>query len=164
MARRARTCCDPTRNHKTGEVSLDPLRWGLIRYWCQDPKGGCKPINAKCETVHSSADLSGRLSATPLNTPGRWLLRMESHQGAKSKAALCHRHERRQPIRHWRAVGELERPTLHGAADMKSNYKVAVAMLAGVALGAFLVQGLHAQAKPPIFVVARSMSQTSMLT
>jgi hypothetical protein len=36
---------------------------------------------------------------------------------------------------------------------MKSNYKVAVAMLAGVALGALVVQGLHAQAKPPIYVV-----------
>jgi putative SOS response-associated peptidase YedK len=41
------------RNHQTGEVSLDPLRWGLIPYWCQDPKGGRKPINAKCETVHN---------------------------------------------------------------------------------------------------------------
>jgi putative SOS response-associated peptidase YedK len=40
------------RNHQTGQVSLDPLRWGLIPYWCQDPKGGRKPINAKCETVH----------------------------------------------------------------------------------------------------------------
>jgi putative SOS response-associated peptidase YedK len=39
------------RNHKTGEVSLDPLRWGLIPYWCNDPKGGRKPINAKCESV-----------------------------------------------------------------------------------------------------------------
>jgi putative SOS response-associated peptidase YedK len=39
------------RNHKTGEVSLDPLRWGLIPYWCKDPKGGRKPINAKGETV-----------------------------------------------------------------------------------------------------------------
>src|SRR5438105_6074021 len=39
------------RNHQTGEVSLDPLRWGLIPYWCNDPKGGRKPINAKCETV-----------------------------------------------------------------------------------------------------------------
>ena len=38
-------------NHQTGEVSLDPLRWGLIPYWCQDPAGGRKPINAKCETV-----------------------------------------------------------------------------------------------------------------
>ncbi len=32
-------------------VSLDPLRWGLIPHWCQDPTGGRKPINAKCETV-----------------------------------------------------------------------------------------------------------------
>ena len=37
---------------------------------------------------------------------------------------------------------------------MKSNYKVAVAMLAGVALGALAVQGLHAQAKPPLYVVS----------
>jgi hypothetical protein len=39
------------RNHQTGEISLDPLRWGLIPYWCNDPKGGRKPINAKYETV-----------------------------------------------------------------------------------------------------------------
>ena len=39
------------RNHDTGVVSLDPLRWGLIPHWCQDPTGGRKPINAKCETV-----------------------------------------------------------------------------------------------------------------
>jgi putative SOS response-associated peptidase YedK len=39
------------RNHHTGETSLDPLRWGLIPYWCKDPSGGRKPINAKCETV-----------------------------------------------------------------------------------------------------------------
>src|SRR6266513_13484 len=39
------------RNHQTGEVSLDPLRWGLIPYWCKDPTGGRKPINAKYETV-----------------------------------------------------------------------------------------------------------------
>ncbi len=39
------------RNHQTGRVSLDPLRWGLIPYWCEDPKGGRRPINAKCQTV-----------------------------------------------------------------------------------------------------------------
>src|SRR5262249_24728367 len=39
------------RNHKTGELSLDPLRCGLIPYWCSDPNGGRKPINAKFETV-----------------------------------------------------------------------------------------------------------------
>jgi putative SOS response-associated peptidase YedK len=30
-------------NHKTGERSLDPIKWGLIPYWCKDPKGGRKP-------------------------------------------------------------------------------------------------------------------------
>ena len=39
------------RNHETGVVSLDALRWGLIPHWCKDPQGGRKPINAKCETV-----------------------------------------------------------------------------------------------------------------
>jgi putative SOS response-associated peptidase YedK len=39
------------RNHATGQVSLDPLRWGLIPHWCNDPTGGRKPINAKAETV-----------------------------------------------------------------------------------------------------------------
>jgi putative SOS response-associated peptidase YedK len=46
------------RNHDTGKVSLDPLRWGLVPYWCKDPKGGRKPINAKCETVHSLPTLN----------------------------------------------------------------------------------------------------------
>jgi putative SOS response-associated peptidase YedK len=41
------------RTHHTGEFSLDPLRWGLIPYWCEDPKGGRKPINAKCEPVRA---------------------------------------------------------------------------------------------------------------
>jgi hypothetical protein len=41
------------RNRHTGEVSLDPLRWGLIPYWCEDPNGGRKPINAKCQTVRT---------------------------------------------------------------------------------------------------------------
>jgi SOS response associated peptidase (SRAP) len=39
------------RNHKTGEITLDPLRWGLIPYWCKDPTGKRKPINAKAETL-----------------------------------------------------------------------------------------------------------------
>ena len=38
-------------NHKTGERSLDLLKWGLIPSWCTDPRGGRKPINAKSETV-----------------------------------------------------------------------------------------------------------------
>jgi uncharacterized protein (DUF1330 family) len=37
---------------------------------------------------------------------------------------------------------------------MKTRYTVALAMLAGAALGAAAVQGLHAQAKPPVYFVA----------
>ena len=36
---------------------------------------------------------------------------------------------------------------------MKTNYKVAVALVAGVAVGGAAIQGLHAQAKPPAYVV-----------
>ena len=52
MERRAQPglACDPAQSSNR-EVSLDPLHWGLIPYWCEDPKGGRKLINAKCETV-----------------------------------------------------------------------------------------------------------------
>src|SRR5262249_47191405 len=38
-------------NHKTAERSLDLLKWGLIPHWCNDPRGGRRPINAKAENV-----------------------------------------------------------------------------------------------------------------
>ena len=38
-------------NHKTGERSLNLIKWGLIPHWCKDPKGGRWPINAKAESV-----------------------------------------------------------------------------------------------------------------
>ena len=37
---------------------------------------------------------------------------------------------------------------------MKQQYAMAVALLAGVGIGAAAVQGLHAQAKPPVYYVA----------
>ena len=38
-------------NHRTGERSLDMIKWGLIPYWCTDSNGGRRPINAKAESV-----------------------------------------------------------------------------------------------------------------
>jgi putative SOS response-associated peptidase YedK len=38
-------------DRKTGERSLDLIKWGLIPHWCKDPKGGRKPINARAENV-----------------------------------------------------------------------------------------------------------------
>jgi hypothetical protein len=100
------------RNRHTGEVSLDPLRWGLIPYWCRDPNGGRKPINAKCETVRTLPTFRDAYRRPALHRTGRWLLRVEGDRGAEGQAALCYRHEGRQPIRHWRAMGELERPEI----------------------------------------------------
>jgi uncharacterized protein (DUF1330 family) len=37
---------------------------------------------------------------------------------------------------------------------MKTRYAVALSLLAGIAVGAAAVQGLHAQTKPPSYVVA----------
>ena len=37
---------------------------------------------------------------------------------------------------------------------MKTQYTVALAMLAGIGIGATAVQGLHAQATPPIYRIA----------
>jgi Domain of unknown function (DUF1330) len=37
---------------------------------------------------------------------------------------------------------------------MRMHYTMALAMLAGLGLGAIAVQGLHAQTKPPIYYVA----------
>jgi len=37
---------------------------------------------------------------------------------------------------------------------MRTHYTVTLAMLAGFGLGAVAVQGLHAQAKPPVYYIA----------
>jgi uncharacterized protein (DUF1330 family) len=37
---------------------------------------------------------------------------------------------------------------------MKTQYKVALAIIAGFGLGAVAVEGLHAQAKPPVYYIA----------
>jgi len=36
---------------------------------------------------------------------------------------------------------------------VKTNYKVALALVAGAAIGGAAIQGLHAQAKPPAYIV-----------
>ena len=85
-------------NHKTGERSLDLLKWGLIPHGCSDPRGGRRPINAKAESV-------SRLPT--FRDTGRWFLRVESHERRGPKAALCHRDEGQIAFRPSRAVGEL---------------------------------------------------------
>ena len=72
------------RNHKTGEVSLDPLRWGLI------------PIGARTRRVAGNRSTPMRDRQDPTFVPGglsqaavhpacRWLLRMEGDQGPQGQ-------------------------------------------------------------------------------
>jgi putative SOS response-associated peptidase YedK len=75
------------RNHETGTVSLDPLRWGLIPHWCQDPTGGRKPINAK-RGRGQAVNVQGGLPSAALHPAGRSLLRMEGDQGPESEAPM----------------------------------------------------------------------------
>jgi hypothetical protein len=79
------------RNHKTSEVSLDPLRWGLIPYWCEDPKGGRKPINAKCETVRTLP--SFREAYRKRRCTGRINVRLRAHQYSTGRIDIVFHYE-----------------------------------------------------------------------
>jgi len=39
---------------------------------------------------------------------------------------------------------------------MNTNYKIAIALVAGAAIGGAAIQGLHAQAKPPVYVIGEN--------
>ena len=44
---------------------------------------------------------------------------------------------------------------------MRTRHVVAFSMLAGIALGAVAIQGLHAQTKPPLHFIADSLNVTA---
>ncbi len=73
------------RNHETGTVSLDPLRWGRIPYWCKDPTGGRKPINARCETVHTSPMFKGAYRRRRCILPVDGFYEWKAIKGQKTK-------------------------------------------------------------------------------
>jgi len=73
------------RNRQTGQVSLDPLRWGLIPYGCADPKGGRKPINAKCETVATVPTFRGAYRRRRCILPVDGFFEWKAIRGQKAK-------------------------------------------------------------------------------
>src|SRR5262245_7247989 len=74
------------RNHRNGEVSLDPLRWGLIPNWCNDPTGGRKPINAKCETVRDLPSFRDAYRTRRCIVPVDGFFEVKAIQGPGAKA------------------------------------------------------------------------------
>src|SRR5438309_2041059 len=53
------------RNHNSGAVSLDPLRWGLIPYWCTDPKGDQCQVRDGAGSAHLSGPTASAAAASP---------------------------------------------------------------------------------------------------
>ena len=73
------------RNHHTGMVSLDPLRWGLIPYSC--PEGRAQIAGKVCEMIAAHALLITSI-AIKLETGGPAFVR-ESHLDAAIEQSRC---------------------------------------------------------------------------
>lgn len=54
-----------------GESRLDSLRWGLVPSWCDDPSIGSRMINARAETVETTASYRGPFARTRCLVPIR---------------------------------------------------------------------------------------------
>ena len=72
-------------------ASLDLLKWGLIPYWCKDPKGGRKPINAKAETVGSLPTFRDAYSRRRCILPVDGFFEWRAAQGGKQPYAIAMR-------------------------------------------------------------------------
>ena len=72
-------------NHKTGERSLDLLRWGLIPNWCKDPGGGRKPINAKAENVATLPSFRDAYAFRRCIVPVDGFFEWQAIRGARAK-------------------------------------------------------------------------------
>jgi putative SOS response-associated peptidase YedK len=104
------------RNHQTDMVSLDPLRWGLIPYWCEDPKGARKPINAKCETVQTLPTFRDAYRKRRCIIPVDGFFEWKAIKGQKTKQPYAVAMKDGSPFGPGRSVGELEGPK-HGRMD-----------------------------------------------
>jgi putative SOS response-associated peptidase YedK len=72
-------------NHKTGERTLDLLRWGLIPHGCKDPSGGRKPINARAESVASLPTFRAAYAERRCIVPVESFFEWRAIKGARAK-------------------------------------------------------------------------------
>jgi putative SOS response-associated peptidase YedK len=66
-------------------TSIDPLRWGLTPHWCNDPSGGPKQLNAKCETVHDLPSFRDAYRARRCIVPLDGFFELRAIRGQKVK-------------------------------------------------------------------------------
>jgi putative SOS response-associated peptidase YedK len=72
-------------NHKTGERTLDLLRWGLIPHGYKDPNGGRKPINARAESVASLPTFRAAYAKRRCIVPVESFFEWRAIKGARAK-------------------------------------------------------------------------------
>ena len=96
------------RNHATGERSLDLIRWGLIPSWCDDPKGGRKPINAKAESIASTPTFRDAYRARRCIVPVDGFFEWRAAKGGRQPYAIAMKDG--SPFGIAGRVGELEVP------------------------------------------------------
>ena len=77
------------RHPKTGERHLDVLTWGFLPYWTRDPKHARRPINAKAETVASSAMFRDAFARRRCLVPASAFYEWQPVPGTKRKQPLA---------------------------------------------------------------------------
>ena len=95
-------------NRDNGQREVALMRWGLIPFWAKDAKIGYSNINAKSETIATSALYREAFPAPPLPGAGLRLLRVEE-AGCEAPAAVCDPAERLSVRRLCRHLGDLAR-------------------------------------------------------
>ena len=85
-------------NHKTGERTLDLLRWGLIPHGCKDPDGGRKPINARAESVASLPTFRAAYAKRRCIVPVESFFEWRAIKGARAKQPYAVAMKDRTPI------------------------------------------------------------------
>jgi putative SOS response-associated peptidase YedK len=76
-------------NHKTGERSLDLLKWGLIPSWFDEARDRRKPINAMVETVRSKPMFSEAYQKRRCIVPVDGFFEWQATKGGKQPYAIA---------------------------------------------------------------------------
>ena len=82
------------RHPQTGERRLDVLRWGLVPHWTKEPARALRPVNARSDTVTTSAMFRGAYRERRCLVPVRRMGRMAEAIPAPGRRYV----RRRMPI------------------------------------------------------------------
>lgn len=73
---------------ETGERELTMMRWGLVPFWAKDAKIGYSTINAKAETITTSATFREAMKRRRCIVPAEWFYEWQKID-AKTKQAYA---------------------------------------------------------------------------